>query len=208
MNIFNKVALQGLKKNRTRTFVTIIGVAMSAALITAVACFAVSLQDYMINGSITKYGNWHVEFPDTDSSLIQSQAENSSVADTLTLQNIGYSTLEGGQNPDKPYLFISGWDEKAFNTLPLQLLSGRLPENENEVVIPAHISSNGGVQISIGDTLTLSVGSRMKGNEKLCQHDLYSHGEETLVTNEKKPIPLWESASVRQWRNFLLPDIP
>ncbi len=186
MNIFNKVALQGLKKNRTRTFVTIIGVAMSAALITAVACFAVSLQDYMINGSITKYGNWHVEFPDTDSSLIQSQAENSSVADTLALQNIGYSTLEGGQNPDKPYLFISGWDEKAFNTLPLQLLSGRLPENENEVVIPAHISSNGGVQISIGDTLTLSVGSRMKGNEKLCQHDLYSHGEETLVTNEKK----------------------
>lgn len=37
MNIFHKVALQGLKKNRTRTLVTIVGVALSAALITAVA---------------------------------------------------------------------------------------------------------------------------------------------------------------------------
>ena len=36
MNIFNKVAMQGLKKNRTRTIVTIIGVVLSAAMITAV----------------------------------------------------------------------------------------------------------------------------------------------------------------------------
>ena len=35
MNIFNKVAMQGLKKNRTRTIVTIIGVILSAAMITA-----------------------------------------------------------------------------------------------------------------------------------------------------------------------------
>lgn len=36
MNIFHKVAFQGLRKNRTRTLVTVIGVALSAALITAV----------------------------------------------------------------------------------------------------------------------------------------------------------------------------
>lgn len=62
MNIFNKVALQGLKKNRTRTLVTIIGVVLSAAMITAVATFGVSLLSYMTNGAIAKYGDWHVEF--------------------------------------------------------------------------------------------------------------------------------------------------
>ena len=51
MNIFNKVALQGLIKNRTRTVVTIIGVALAAALFTGVATFAVSLQDYMVRGA-------------------------------------------------------------------------------------------------------------------------------------------------------------
>ena len=50
MNIFNKVALQGLKKNRTRTLVTIVGVILSAAMVTAVTTFGVSLLNYLING--------------------------------------------------------------------------------------------------------------------------------------------------------------
>ncbi len=62
MNIFNKVTLQSMKKSRTRTIVTIIGVILSAAMITAVATFAVSLQNYMVNGAIQKYGSWHVGF--------------------------------------------------------------------------------------------------------------------------------------------------
>ena len=64
MNIFNKVTLQSMKKSRTRTIVTVIGVALSAAMITAVSTFAVSLQNYMVNGAIQKYGDWHVEFLD------------------------------------------------------------------------------------------------------------------------------------------------
>jgi len=186
MNIFNKVTLQSLKKSRTRTFVTVIGVALSAAMITAVATFAVSLQSYMINGAAAKYGDWHLEIPDTNSSMLQEQAGDSRVTNTVALQNIGYATLEGGQNPDKPYLFISGWNKKALDTLPIKLLSGRLPKNGSEVVIPAHIAANGGVKISMGDILTLSVGNRMNGNQQLSQHDSYQAGNETLVPIAEK----------------------
>lgn len=35
MNVFNKVTLESLKKNRTRTIVTIIGIMLSAAMICA-----------------------------------------------------------------------------------------------------------------------------------------------------------------------------
>ena len=61
MNIFNKVTLQSMKKSRTRTIVTVIGVALSTAMITAVATFGVSLLNYMANGAAQKYGGWHVE---------------------------------------------------------------------------------------------------------------------------------------------------
>lgn len=186
MNIFNKVTLQSLKKSRTRTIVTVIGVVLSAAMITAVASFAVSLQSYMINGAAAKSGDWHIEIPDADSSFVQEQAEDSRVANAVALQNIGYVTLEGGQNPDKPYLFITGWNEEALDTLPIKLLSGRLPKNSSEVVIPAHIAANGGVKISVGDPLTLAVGNRMSGNHKLSQHDSYRAGEETLVPMTEK----------------------
>ena len=56
MNIFHKVTLQSMKKSRTRTIVTVIGVILSAAMITAVTTFSVSLLNYMIKGATVKYG--------------------------------------------------------------------------------------------------------------------------------------------------------
>lgn len=186
MNIFNRVALQGLKKNRTRTLVTIVGVVLSAALITAVATFAVSLQTYMVNGAIMKYGSWHVAFPNVDSSFVQEQAGDSRVKNIASFENIGYGALTGGQNPDKPYLFIAGFHNEAFSTLPIELLSGRLPKNSGEILIPAHVAANGGVKISVGDTLTLAVGTRKAGKETLNQDDPYRSGEETLTPAGEK----------------------
>jgi len=186
MNIFNKVTLQNLRKNRTRTIITIIGVALSAALITGVATFAVSLQNYMIRGAAAKYGDWYIEIPDADSAFVQEQEEDSRVAETVTIQNIGYAMLEGRRNPDKPYLFISGWNESAFDGLPIKMISGHLPENSGEVVIPAHIAANGGVKISVGDTLVLSVGNRMNSDQILNQHDPYDAEKETLTAITEK----------------------
>lgn len=186
MNIFNRVALQGLKKNRTRTLVTIVGVVLSAALITAVATFAVSLQTYMVNGAIMKYGNWHVAFPNVDTSFVQEQTDDSRVANIASFENIGYGVLKGGQNPDKPYVFIAGFSKETFSALPVELLSGRFPQNSSEVLIPAHVAANGGVKISIGDTLSLAVGTRKAGNQTLNQHDSYRSGEETLTSAAEK----------------------
>ncbi|MGF0033256.1 ABC transporter permease [Bariatricus sp. SGI.154] len=186
MNIFNKVALQGLKKNHTRTLVTVIGVALSAALITGVATFVVSLQNYMINGAVAKYGSWHVEIPDADSAFLMKQEGNSRVKNVVALQNVGYALLEGGENPDKPYLFLTGWNEDALDSLPVNLISGRLPRNSGEVVIPEHLASNGGVQIALGDTLELAFGNRMRDGQILDQHDPYCAGEETLTVSQEK----------------------
>ena len=44
MNVFNKVTLESLKKNRTRTIVTIIGIMLSAAMICASTTLVSSMQ--------------------------------------------------------------------------------------------------------------------------------------------------------------------
>lgn len=181
MNIFNKVTLQSMKKSRTRTIVTIIGVILSAAMITAVASFGTSLLNYLVNSSIVKYGGWHVEFLDAPSSFIQERTQDTAVTDTAAFENIGYAVLEGGESPEKPYLFIAGFSEEAFDTLPIRLISGRMPENSGEILVPSHVSAKGGVKFSVGDTLSLAVGSRMDGSRNLGQHDSYLSGEESLV---------------------------
>ncbi len=185
MNIFNKVALQGLKKNRTRTLVTIVGVVLSAALITAVLTFGLSLMDYAAEGAALKYGDWHVAFLDVDSSFAQERALDNEVTDTVTTENIGYAMLDGGKNPDKPYLYITSFNQETFDALPITLLSGRMPENSSEILVPTHVASNGGVQIAVGDTISLSVGDRTSGNKKLGQHHPYISGEALEPTEEK-----------------------
>ncbi len=192
MNIFNKVTLQSMKKSRTRTIATIIGVAMSAAMITAVATFGTSLLHYLINGSVVKYGGWHVAFLDVDSSFIKERSNDKEVVNTALFENIGYATLEGGQSPEKPFLFIAGFNENTFDTLPIRLISGKLPENSKEILVPEHVAIKSGVRFKVGDTVTLAVGCRMAGNKNLGQHDPYLSGDkagtdkETLLTKAKK----------------------
>lgn len=192
MNIFNKVTLEGMKKSRTRTLVTIIGVILSTAMITAVATFGTSLLNFLVEGSIVKYGGWHVEFLDVDSSFVQERTHDNGVSNTAAFENIGYATLDGGKSPEKPYLFIAGFSKETFNTLPITLISGRLPENSREILIPSHVAIKGGVKFKVGDTLSLAVGRRMNGNNNLSQHEPYMSaaesggGKEILVPKAKK----------------------
>lgn len=181
MNIFNKVTLQSMKKSHTRTIVTVIGVILSAAMITAIATFGTSLLNYLINGSIAKYGNWHVAFVDVDSAFVQDQSNSDEVLSTAVFENIGYAVLDGAKSSEKPYLFFAGFNDKTFDSLPITLISGRLPENSSEVLVPSHIAVKAGVKISVGDILTLAVGDREADGETLTQHDSYRTGKETLV---------------------------
>ena len=179
MNIFHKVALRGLIKNRTRTIVTIIGIILSAGLITAAVTFGFSLMDYAAAGASVKYGSWHVEFMDVDSAFVQERSSDPEAKSELITGNIGYARLQDGKNPDKPYLYITSFGQDAFEALPQTLLSGRLPENSGEVMIPSHLQSNGGVELAVGDTISLTVGNRMNGEQKLSQHDPFM-AEETF----------------------------
>ncbi|MDE7323184.1 MAG: ABC transporter permease [Lachnospiraceae bacterium] len=185
MNIFHKVALQGLRKNRTRTFVTVIGVILSATLFTAVATFGTSLLQYLINCSIAKSGNWHIAFVDVDSDFVRERMEDSQVTDTVAFENIGYALLDGIKSTEKPYLFLAGFTDEAFGKLPIALISGRLPQNDTEIIIPNHVSIKAGVRIPAGEPLSLAVGNRETDGNILTQHDPYKENE-TLHTVEDK----------------------
>lgn len=186
MNIFYKIAWQGLKKNRTRTLVTIIGVALSAALFTAVTTFGVTLLQYLIDNSAAKTGNWHVEYTDADTAWIQEQEQNEEVEQVASFENIGYAVLDGAKSEQKPYLFVAGFTDETAQMLPISLISGRLPKNDTEILIPEHVAIKADVQIPVGSTLNVSVGNREKDGKTLTQHDAYIDGEQLSHTVQKR----------------------
>ncbi|MCM3602965.1 FtsX-like permease family protein [Robertmurraya korlensis] len=161
MNIVNKLTIRHLKKNKRRTLVTIIGVIISVAMVTAVMTLGASFLDLLKRQAISMDGEWHVVYKDVNKEQIEIIQSDKETKKLVLSSDLGYAPLEGSQNVYKPYLFVKAFSSDGFKQFPVTLSEGRLPENENEMVISDSIESNGKVSLKIGDQLTLPVGNRM-----------------------------------------------
>ncbi|WP_096271221.1 ABC transporter permease [Paucisalibacillus globulus] len=182
MNIVNKVTVRHLKKNKRRSLVTIIGVIISVAMITAVATLGVSFLDLLIRQDIAKNGEWHVQYGDVNSDQIEAIQQDTDTK-TLVLSSDGYAALEESTNESKPYLFFQNYNQQGMEQFPIEILEGRLPNNENEVAISEAIQSNAEVDYKIGDQLTVDIGERVDTTEgvTLTQNYPLNQGMETNV---------------------------
>ena len=187
-SIFHKVAWQGMKGNRTRTFVTVVGAMLSTALFTTIVTFGTSLMGFMADSEIAKGGNWHILFSGVSASRLQEWREDEEVLESVSFENIGYAWLSGAdeQSADKPYLFVAGFTDETFEKLPVNLISGRKPENSSEILVPADsIAAKAGIRIRLKDTLTLELGEREYGGKILTQCDSYAEGERLVHGAER-----------------------
>jgi putative ABC transport system permease protein len=161
MNIVNKLTLRSLKQNKRRTLVTIMGVIISVAMITAVATLTVSFLEMMKKQTIAEDGNWHVAYSNVNETQLEAIKKDTATKTVVTSRDVGYAHLEGSQNQNKPYLFIKQFNEAGFEHFPIKLIEGRLPAAPNEIVISEQIAANAKVELPIGSTLSLEVGQRM-----------------------------------------------
>lgn len=160
MNIVNKLTVRHLLQNKRRTLVTIIGVIISVAMVTAVATLGVSFMDLMQRQSIATDGEWHVLYKNVNNTQLEAIKNDEATKKVVISRDRGYALLDGGQNESKPYLFIKEYNAQGFKQFPIELSSGRLPKANNEVVLSEHIATNAKVEHKIGDHLTLDVGER------------------------------------------------
>ncbi|WP_342561412.1 FtsX-like permease family protein [Paenibacillus sp. FSL R7-0345] len=160
MNIVNTLTIRHLKQNKRRTLVTIVGVIISVSMMTAVITLIFSFADLMIRQTIADTGEWHIQYQDiTKEQLAAIQGDDATKTVAIT-RELGYAPLEGGQNSNKPYLFIKEYDVQGFAQFQIEISKGRLPHTDKEVVISESVVTNGKVKYEIGDRLTLRVGDR------------------------------------------------
>ena len=178
MNILNKVTLKILKLNKVRTIVTIIGIILSASMITGVTTLVSSLQKFLVEVAISQEGDWHGAVYNVKEADIDEIRKNPEVKSYTWLQNIGYVRLEDSKNKYMPYLFIGGMDETFKNVMPVKLIEGRMPENASEIILPRHLETNVRVKYSIGDVLLLDIGSRISDGLELNQEIGYITGKD------------------------------
>ncbi|AYK08118.1 ABC transporter permease [Brevibacillus laterosporus] len=183
MNIVNTLTIRHLKQNKRRTLVTIIGVIISVAMVTAVATLVFSFSDLMIRQAIADTGEWHVQYQAVTKEQLAAIQGDDATKTVAISRDLGYAPLEGGQNPNKPYLFIKEYDAQGFAQFPVDLSKGRLPHTDKEVVISELIATNAKVKYEIGDRLTLRVGERFEqgGDHPLDQTEPLRREDGTLT---------------------------
>ena len=88
-------------------------------------------------------------------------------------------------------------DEAGFERGCFKLIEGRMAKNEDEIVIPRHLKTNGRIDIKVGDEITLDVGKRYDSNTEgvIWENSAYEHEAETLtdiVTKHYKVVGIME----------------
>ncbi|GMX60307.1 FtsX-like permease family protein [Paenibacillus elgii] len=160
MNIIHKLTLRHLMKNKKQTLVTVIGVMISVAMVTAVITLGSSFLVLMQKQTIQDYGEWHVLYKNVNKDQLEAIKQDAATQQLITSKERGYALLQGSQNINKPYLFIKAFNTQGFNNFPIALSEGRLPQQANEIVLSEAIAPNAKVTYRIGDRLTLDVGQR------------------------------------------------
>ena len=186
MNLLKKLTIKNLKLNKKRTIVTIIGIMLSVALVTAVATmYASGLKSLVIYEKYIK-GDFHVEFMDVPSDDVKNIKNNNGVEDVYLTKEIGYAPLKDSKNSGKPYAYVMGFNKGALENLSIRLKSGRLPQTEDEIIIPTHLKTNGRMDIENNKEITLEVGERVSDTYKLNQYVGYDADNEKIINTKQK----------------------
>jgi putative ABC transport system permease protein len=202
MNIFQKLTLKNLKENRTRTLVTIVGIILSAAMFSATTISLSTLRHCLIQSTIYDNGNWYGTFQNVSAKNAEIIASNDKISQTVSMEFLGYSMLEGCTNNSKPYLGVYGIQKDFTDMMPIHITSGRMPENSSEILLPNHLSYNGGVEYELNDTLELRPGIRQDDTGQMLTNDteylnnpdldnsrLYSEDDRKRANTKEELIP-------------------
>lgn len=164
MNATTNFTVKSLRANKVRTLVTIAGVALAAALLTAVLTTYVSLNDYLYRSEAHLAGTWMacVEADGSsalDEKIVDAQADPQ-VAGTAIMRDVGFAKLTADQqNTQGTYLAIRSIEGDVGDICGIEPSEGRLPENDHEIMLFSTWNDYGGV--SLGDAVTFDVGQRV-----------------------------------------------
>lgn len=197
MNLMKTLTLKNLKLNRKRTIVTIVGIILATALLSALVTLVSSFQYSMIEYQKQKDGDFHVKFSNVKMSELSEFKNNRNIESTFETMGMGFAKLDGCKNEDKPYAYVMATDEAGFERGCFKLIEGCMAKNEDEIVIPRHLKTNGRIDIKVGDEITLDVGKRYDSNTEgvISENCAYEHEAETLtdtVTKHYKVVGIME----------------
>lgn len=193
MNIVNKLTLRHLKENKKRTVITVIGIIISVAMITATCVSVTSLLSLLEKSTLYNSGDWHCQLSLVTPTQVQTLSENRdlkyvSVYTGHEEEGYGFNV----HNKERESLGIGSIGAgnrdyfSAFLTAPY---TGNVPSDENEIMVTQDFLTKNKLDWKIGDIVTIDIGQRTQTDEEGVTQPVigrYSIGETFQSLGEKK----------------------
>ena len=168
-----------MKKNKKRTIITFAGILVMVVLMTAVFVGKDTVMDFMRRAVEADQGKWHYQVYDVTKEEADEIAALDSIDKLEVSRPLGYTDFPQSANIETPYLELKGYSGELFDWMNTNVIEGRVPEKENEILISERAIEDG-ADIKVGDTVDVDAFDRYV-------HAYYKEGEEEKIAAGKAP---------------------
>jgi len=151
MRHYGGMAARYLKQQRRRTILTIVGIVLSVALISALGTMGQTLKDNMILNTEYESGSFYYGYEKPTSELYETLSKH------LLVDRLGiYRKGEDTSLANSLTVQVDTVDQGGFKLLPIHLHEGRLPSAVNELAVEQWILDRLPGNPKLGDSVTLN----------------------------------------------------
>lgn len=213
MKSYKEITYRYLKGQKNRTLLTILGIILSVALVSAIGTIIVSARGALITDAIRENGSYHAKFTDMN------KDEINKIINHVGVSEVGISKVESvaaikettqeeqedyGWNVPYRYIEIEGYEKKTIEMLPFKLREGRFPENSNEIAIEYWMINYFDKEVKLGDKVRLTIGNRIIGNDEKTQDGKTIRNETFEEVGEKEYIVVGFIKPQYTWKGNLV----
>ena len=150
--IVHQVTREYMKKNKKRTITTLFGIVFMVMLMTCVFVGKDTAVHYLEKLASLEKGSWHINVYDVTDAECEQLKDMDDVAQMGISANLGYAMFPQSGYEYRPYIYVTSYNEAAFELHNITVAEGRLPENENEIILNVEAKEDG-ADIRVGDTI-------------------------------------------------------
>jgi len=150
--IVHDVTLKHMKMNKKRTIISVTGIALMVMLLTCVLVGKDTAYKYFVDLGTAKEGAYHFSVCNIDREKLETIRSYDEVKEVGVTEDLKLTDFDKTGNPAKPFLNIRRYSPQAMEWMGIEIVEGRLPENDTEIVISESATADGSA-VSIGDTI-------------------------------------------------------
>lgn len=176
MKIINKLTWRHLWVNRRRTVITLFGIIISVAMVTAVFTSVGSLMRSLSDITAAYDGAWHAQYMNLQDKDVQTLSKQKNVKTIGLLADIGQMDCNTKEDSGRNETSIIAGNQNLFAINKMKPATGRLPNNTRELMVTKSYLQRNKLNWKVGDTVTVQTASYPTGAQE-------ATGGELIVEN-------------------------